>query len=232
MSSPSLSQEAPKSKQSFNIERMLNLIEKAIRPFPKAMLFELYEQGYKDPFEILIACMISIRTLDEVSLKVSLKLFAKARSPQQIGNLSLEELNLLLAPATYHRQKAERILQIAQLISDEYKGHLPCDEDFLRSLPGVGPKTANLVLGIACEQTKIGVDIHVHRVTNRWGYVQAPFPEKTEAVLAKKLPQSQWVRINALLVPFGKHICTGYRPHCTTCPVLSYCRQVGVHHFR
>lgn len=219
-------------KITFDIDDMLDRIEVAVQPYPKAMLFELYESGYQKPFEILVACLISIRTLDEVSLKVSLKLFAKARTPQQMSKLNLDQLDRLLTPSTYHRQKAERILQIAKLIHQKYHDELPCDEQFLRDLPGVGPKTANLVLGIACNQAKIGVDIHVHRVTNRWGYVQAATPEKTEAALSDKLPHAQWVRINALLVPFGKHICTGRRPHCSTCPVLIYCRQIGVTDFQ
>ncbi|HEX2971755.1 MAG TPA: hypothetical protein VHP11_05450 [Tepidisphaeraceae bacterium] len=105
---------------------------------------------------------------------------------------------------------------------------MPCDEQVLRSFRGVGPKCANLVLGIACGQAAIGVDIHVHRVTNRWGYVSAPTPEKTLSELQKKLPRQYWVEINRLLVPFGKHICTGTLPHCSTCPVWDMCRQVGV----
>jgi endonuclease III len=105
---------------------------------------------------------------------------------------------------------------------------LPCDREVMLALPGVGPKCANLVLGIACGEARIGVDIHVHRVTNRWGYVQAPTPEKTMEQLEAKLPRRYWVEINRLLVPFGKHVCTGRLPKCSTCPVLDMCRQVGV----
>jgi endonuclease-3 len=215
-------------KRTFHIEDMLNRIEQAVQPYPKAMLFELFERGFQKPFEILVACMISIRTLDEVSLKVSLGLFSKARTPLEISKLGVERLDQYLHGSTYHRQKAERILQISKLVQSQYDGELPCDESVLLSLPGVGPKTANLVLGITCHQAKIGVDIHVHRVTNRWGYVQAKTPLATEVQLMEKLPHAQWVRINALLVPFGKHICTGVKPHCSTCPVLAECRQVGV----
>ncbi len=111
---------------------------------------------------------------------------------------------------------------------DEHGGHLPCDRDVLLSLAGVGPKCANLVLSIACGEPHISVDIHVHRVTNRWGYVQTSTPERTLAALEEKLPQRYWAEINPLLVPFGKHICTGRLPRCTICPVLEMCRQVGV----
>ena len=107
-------------------------------------------------------------------------------------------------------------------------GELPCEEPALLALPGVGPKCAHLALGIACGATLISVDIHVHRVTNRWGYVAASTPEKTMAALEAKLPKRYWIEINRLLVPFGKHICTGNLPHCSTCPVLEMCQQVGV----
>src|SRR5438034_1896308 len=130
---------------------------------------------------------------------------------------------------TFHAPKARQIRELARRVEDEFGGRLPCDFDTLTSFAGVGPKCANLALGIACGQaTGVGVDIHVHRVTNRWGYVHTPTPEKTMAALHEKLPRDYWVEINALLVPFGKHICTGKLPKCTTCPVLEFCRQVGV----
>ena len=115
-----------------------------------------------------------------------------------------------------------------QNLGHGYGGTLPCDQAALLEFPGVGPKCANLALGIACGEAGIGVDIHVHRVTNRWGYVQSASPEKTMALLQDKLPRQYWVELNALLVPFGKHICTGVLPRCSTCPVLEFCRQVEV----
>jgi endonuclease III len=215
----------------FNIDKMLKRIELAVQNYPKAMLFELYERGYTKPFEILVACMLSIRTLDEVSFEASLDLFSKARTPKEISKLSVETLDRLIAKSTYHRQKAARIIQIAQYVESEYNGELPCDQSVLLNLPGVGPKTANLVLGITCGEMQIGVDTHVHRITNRWGYVSTRTPKETEIQLSKKLPRKHWVKINALLVPFGKHICTWRHPKCPTCPVLEYCRQVGVTSF-
>ena len=110
----------------------------------------------------------------------------------------------------------------------EHGGELPCDLEKLLGFRGVGIKCANLVLGIACGQPRVGVDIHVHRITNRWGYVATSTPEKTTVALEATLPERYWVEINALLVPFGKHVCTGTAPRCSTCPVLSMCRQVGV----
>jgi len=215
-------------QKPFDIDLAIKLISEAVSPFPKAAMFELAQDGFDSPFEQLVACMISIRTYDEVSLPTARKLFARARTPAQISKLTPEEIDSLINTSTFHERKAGQIHEIARRIMDEYDGNLPCDSDVLRSFPGVGPKCANLVLGIACGQPYISVDIHVHRVTNRWGYVKATTPEKTMAALETKLPQKHWVDINRLLVPFGKHICTGTLPKCSTCPVLNMCQQVGV----
>ncbi len=215
-------------KKTFDIDLAVKLISDAVRPFPKAAMFELAEDGFDSPFEQLVACMISIRTYDEVSLPTARKFFARARMPEQVSQMTPQEIDSLISASTFHERKAEQIHVIANRILDEYDGSLPCDSEILLSLPGVGPKCANLVLGIACGQPFISVDIHVHRVTNRWGYVQASTPEKTMVALEAKLPQEHWIDINRLLVPFGKHICMGERPRCSTCPVLEMCQQVGV----
>jgi len=212
----------------FDIDLAIKLINDAVRPFPKAAMFELAEEGFKSPFEQLVACMISIRTYDEVSLPTARKLFARARTPAEVSQLTFAEIDSLISTSTFHERKAGQIHEIACLIMDKYDGNLPCEREILLSFPGVGPKCANLVLGIACGQPSISVDIHVHRVTNRWGYVKTSTPEKTMAALEAKLPHEHWIDINRLLVPFGKHICTGERPHCSTCPVLDMCQQVGV----
>jgi endonuclease-3 len=215
-------------KKPFDINRVLNRISKAIEPWPKAAMFELAEDGFNSPFEQLVACIISIRTYDEVTIPTARRLFEKARTPEEMVKLTPVEIDTLIRTSTFHERKAAQIHIIAQRILDEYGGKLPCNAEILMSFAGVGPKCANLVLGIACDQPFISVDIHVHRVTNRWGYVQAKTPEKTMVALAKVLPKRHWVDINRLLVPFGKHICTGNLPKCSTCPVLDMCQQVGV----
>ncbi|TQK07198.1 endonuclease III [Herbaspirillum sp. SJZ107] len=219
-------------KQAFDIGVALERIEQAVQPWPKAALFQLAEEGYTSVFEQLLACMISIRTYDEVTLPVSRTLFARARTPASIGQLSWEELDALISPSTFHERKAQQILAIAHQVETQFGGDLPGDRDVLLSFAGVGPKCANLVLGVACGTPVISVDIHVHRVTGRWGYVKASTPEKTLLALETVLPQEYWITINRLLVPFGKHICTGTRPRCSTCPVLDMCRQVGVEEHR
>lgn len=191
-------------------------------------MFELAERGHRTLFEQLIACVISIRTLDEVSLPVALELFRHAPTPEAIAKLPAAKIDRLIRASSFHETKAAAIREIARRTVSEFGGKLPCDAEVLMSFKGVGPKCANLALGVACGESRISVDIHVHRVTNRWGVISTRSPEQSMVALEKILPKRYWIEINRLLVPFGKHICTGQRPKCSTCPVLEYCRQVGV----
>jgi len=208
---------------------MMSRLRSAVADRPKPVLFELAERGYGSPFEILTACIITIRTLEEVSLPTSLRLFEVARTPEAVAKLTPQKIDDLIHACTFHEPKSRTIHAIAKRVVKEFSGRLPCDFETLTGFSGVGPKCANLVLGIACDKPGgIPVDIHVHRVTNRWGYVAAKTPEKTMAALEAALPKKYWVEINKLMVPFGKFVCTGKLPKCSTCPVLEYCRQVGV----
>jgi endonuclease III len=220
--------EAGPAKLAFDIDAVLERVWLAVRPFPQAALFELAEEGFRSPFEVLVACLISVRTHDEVTVVVARRLFARARTPEGIVRLPVEELTDLIAPTAFRETKAGQLATISRRVLAEHGGELPCEDERLRSFAGVGPKCANLVLGIACGQARVAVDVHVDRVTNRWGYVPTKTPEATMVALEQKLPRRYWLEINRLLVPFGKHICTGTRPLCSTCPVLEYCRQVGV----
>jgi endonuclease-3 len=215
-------------KRPFHIDEVMARIAEAVAEFPKAAMFELADEGFGSPFEMLVACVISIRTYDETTLVCARKLFALARDPEAMSRLPESEIDRAIGLSTFHEPKARQIREMARRIVEEHGGDLPCESEVLTSFQGVGPKCANLVLGIACRQSRIGVDIHVHRVTNRWGYVAEKTPEKTMAALESKLPGKYWVEINRLLVPFGKHVCTGTLPKCSTCPVLDMCRQVGV----
>lgn len=219
-------------KQPFDIDEMMARVEEAVKPFPKAALFELAEDGFDAPFEQLVACIISIRTRDEQMLPMARRFFAKARTPEAVSGLSIQEIDAMIQASAFHENKAEQIHAIATEIVNEYGGELPCEEDVLLSFHGVGPKCANLVLSIACDKPQIGVDVHVHRITNRWGYVETNSPKQTMRALEEKLPRRYWVDINRLLVPFGKHICPGRAPFCSTCPVFAMCRQVGVDEYR
>ena len=215
-------------KKPFDIEEAIPLLREAVAPYPKAALFELAGEGHTSVFEILVACIISIRTRDETTLPVSRRLFASARTPSEIAALTVKQIERLIHPCTFHDVKAKTIRTIAKETVAKYGDALPCDAEALMEFKGVGPKCAHLAAGIACEAELTGVDIHVHRVTNRWGYVSAKTPEKTMEQLHEKLPRHYRVEINALLVPFGKHVCTGEMPKCSECPLLSMCEQVRV----
>jgi endonuclease-3 len=215
-------------KRPFDIDVAIERIREAVRPFPKAMLFQLYEEGHTSTFEVLVACLISVRTRDETSLLMAQRLFARARTPSEMSRLDINDIDALIDKCAFHLVKAEQIHTMAELIVAENDGSLPCSFDLMTSYPGIGPKCANLALGIACGESQIGVDIHVHRITNRWGYLATRTPEATRAALEAKLPRKYWLDINALLVPFGKHICTPTSPKCSTCPVLDMCEQQNV----
>lgn len=215
-------------KKPFDITGMLKRIEKATLPYPKAAMFELFQKGYTSLFEQLISCIISIRTLDETTIPLSEKLFSLARTPEELLRLSPQELEKLLLGSQFPGQKAYTLLGIAKTAVEEYGGSLPADYEKLTSLKGVGPKCAKLALGVATGLPGISVDVHVHRVVNRWGLVQTKSPEATMVVLEEIIPKKKWIDVNRLLMPFGKHICVLHSPFCSTCPVLDYCRQVGV----
>lgn len=215
-------------KKPFDVNHMLRSIDKAVRSYPKAAMFELYENGYDSLFEQLVSCIISIRTLDETTIPLSEKLFAEARTPEQMLKFSPLQLESLLDGSQYPGQKAYTILGIAKAAVELYGGNLPADYEKLTGLKGVGPKCASLALGVAAGQPGISVDVHVHRVVNRWGLVQTKTPEKTMEALERLVPKAKWIDVNRLLMPFGKHICVLHSPFCSTCPVLDYCRQVGV----
>ncbi len=192
------------------------------------MMRGLADEGYTTVFQQLVACIISVRTLEETSIVITRRLFERAQTPATLAELELSEIDRIIHGSGFHNEKSRLIQLVAQRTVAEFGDDLPCDFEVLTSFPGVGPKCANLVLGIACGVPAIGVDIHVHRITNRWGYVHTRTPEQTLAALTAELPSRYWIDINALLVPFGKHICTPTRPWCSTCPIFDQCQRVGV----
>ncbi len=225
---PSPAPGAVPEKQPFDVDVAVGRLREAVRPFKRAALFELRDDGFGSAFEQLVACIVSIRTRDEDTIPISRRIFARARTPAEFAELSAGEVYELLDGSSFREGKAPQLLEIARRCVAEHGGEAPCSFEALTNFHGVGPKCANLVLGIACGVPRIGVDIHVHRVTNRWGYVAAPTPEKTMVALERTLPERYWVTINELLVPFGKHVCTGTLPKCSTCPLMEMCQQVGV----
>lgn len=215
-------------KKPFDVEIVLERVRQAVQPFPPAALFGLADEGFASVWEQLVACIISIRTRDEVTTVAARELFSVARTPADMLALTAQEIDRRIAASTFHERKAAQIRRIAEQTVAEHGGALPCDRDTLLGFHGVGPKCAHLVLGIACGEPRVSVDVHVGRVTHRWGYVHASTPEAAMRELEAKLPLRYHVDINRWLVPFGKHICTGRVPRCSECPVLPWCEQVGV----
>ncbi|HEX7125806.1 MAG TPA: endonuclease III [Thermodesulfobacteriota bacterium] len=180
------------------------------------------------PFQILIATVLSLRTQDSTTIHAARRLFALASDPRAM--LALDEATIAKAiyPVGFYRQKAGQIREICRILLERYGGEVPRDLDALLELPGVGRKTANLVVSLGYGLPGICVDTHVHRITNRWGYVETRTPEETEKALRAKLPRPYWIEINRLLVQFGQGICRPISPRCSTCPVARWCRRVGV----
>ena len=212
----------------YPLDSMFDAIEAHDVGRPKAAMFGLAAEGYDSLYEQLVSCVLSIRTYDETSFPASVALFARARTPAQMLALEREELVTLIAKCTYPGQKADTIRALSRQVVEEYDGQTPADFAKLTAFKGVGPKCANLALGVALGVPAISVDVHVHRVVNRWGLVSAKTPVKTLAALERVVPRRRWVDVNRLLMPFGKHTCTLHRPHCGACPVRAYCAQVGV----
>jgi endonuclease-3 len=219
-------------KQPFDIDEVFRRLRVAVADLPKAAMFELRDRGFDAPFEQLVGSLISARTRDETTLVICPRLFKVARTPAQVARLDEPTVGRLLSGATFADVKARDILELSRRIVAEHHGRVPDTLEGLTSFRGVGPKIAALTLAIGFGRPAIAVDIHVHRVTNRWGYVQTKTPEKTALALAEILPKRYWIEINERLVPFGKFICTAARPRCSSCLLLSMCRQVGVHNPR
>jgi endonuclease-3 len=215
-------------KDHFDIDEAFRLLRSALAGVPQAAMFALRDQGHDTPFEQLVGSLISARTRDETTLPVCLRLFAKARTPAAMAALDESTITRLLAGVAFAEVKARDIRALSRAIVAEHGGRVPDTLEGLTAFRGVGPKIAALTLAVGFNRPAIAVDIHVHRIVNRWGYVSAPTPEKTAAALTAKLPERYWIEINERLVPFGKTICTGTRPHCRTCPLVRMCRQVGV----
>ena len=215
-------------KEPFDIDETFRRLRHATTGLPKAAMFELRDRGYGSPFEQLVGALVSARTRDEVTVPVCERLFAVARTPKQF--LALDEARLItfLHSVTFPEPKARDLKEIARRIVEEHGGEVPDTVGGLTAFRGVGPKIAALTLGVALGRPAIAVDIHVHRVVNRWSYVAAGTPEKTQERLKAVLPQRYWIEINERLVPFGKAVCTGVQPRCSTCLLLSMCRRVGV----
>jgi endonuclease-3 len=188
----------------------------------------LMAETYESSFRVLISCILSLRTQDATTAKASHRLFAVADSPQAMVKLPARKIEKLIYPVGFYKTKARQILEMCRTIINRHAGKVPDEIDDLLAFKGVGRKTANLVVTLGYNKPGICVDTHVHRISNRWGYIKTATPEKTEIALRAKLPKKYWIEYNNLLVNFGQHLCRPISPLCSECPVKKYCRQIGV----
>jgi len=210
-----------------DIDSIIKVLRKAVSDFKSPIVRELIEKE-RNPFKVLIATILSLRTKDDVTRVSSERLFNIADTPEKMIKIPLEEIEKTIYPVGFFRNKAETIIAVCNTLIEKYDGNVPCDMDELLSMKGVGRKTANLVLSSGFGVNAICVDTHVHRISNRLGYVKTKDPEETEMVLREKLPLEYWIEFNDLLVSFGQNICKPISPLCTKCPIHSYCIRVGV----
>jgi endonuclease-3 len=214
-----------------NVGRILAIIRREA-PAWNAPVLTLMAAEKRDPFLTLIGCVLSLRTKDETTALAAPRLFAQAATPQAILAMEPDAIAKLIYPVGFYRTKARTIRSISEKLLDDYNGRVPDDIDELTKLPGVGRKTANLVVTEAYGKPGICVDTHVHRISNRWGLVKAATPDKTEQALRQALPQRYWIECNSLLVAFGQTLCQPVSPWCSRCPVSRFCPQIGVTHSR
>ena len=219
------------TKQSFldngQIAGVIKLLKVAMRDLPDPSV-TLVGKKFKSPFLVLISCLLSLRTRDETTLPACERLFARADTMQGMLDIPVSEIQRLIYPVGFYKTKALRIHEICESLIQRFGGQVPDDLDLLLTLNGVGRKTANLVLTEGFGKPGICVDTHVHRISNRLGYLKTSTPDATESALRKKLPKEYWIEYNALLVTWGQNVCKPISPLCSTCPVNRICRRVNV----
>lgn len=210
-----------------NIDKIVSLVKKEVSKY-KEPVVERFNRRLKDPFWVLIGCVLSLRTKDETTDRVVANLIAEARTPAEILRLPVPKLTKLLYPTGFYRVKTKNVRSISAIIMNKYHNRVPDTMEELLALPGVGRKTANLVLTVAFDKYGICVDTHVHKIFNRWGYLRTKMADDTEMALREKLPKKYWKKINYWLVIFGQNVCLSVSPWCSRCPVSNHCPKVGV----
>lgn len=209
-----------------DIEKIIKILRKEVKKYGKPIVTKL-KIDFNDPFIILISTVLSQRTRDEITEKASFKLFSRAKNPYEILRLKEEEIEKLIYPVGFYKVKARRIKGICNTLIEKYGGKVPDTIEELLKIKGVGRKTANLVITLGFDKYGICVDTHVHRISNRIGYVKTRTPYETEMVLREKLPKKFWKIFNDLLVVWGQNICRPVKPLCERCAISKYCNFWG-----
>jgi endonuclease-3 len=207
-----------------DIHHVVRILKREIRQWPVPAIGKYVET----PFTVLISCILSLRTQDRTTLAASDRLFAIAANPKAMLAVPLKQIEEAIYPVSFYRTKARTIHTICEQLLSRHEGDVPSDFDALLALHGVGRKTANIVVTLGFQKAGIAVDTHVHRISNRLGYVRTKTPEKTEMALRRKLPPRYWIVFNDLLVAYGQNLCKPISPHCSTCKIAAYCRRIGV----
>lgn len=213
-----------------NIDEVISLVKKQIEKFKAPYVTRISSE--KNPFKILVSTILSSRTKDEITKQASQRLFLKVKNPNDLIKLSIKEIEKLIYPVGFYRVKARNLKKLAEVLIKDYNGKVPNSINELIKLPGVGRKTANLVVTLGFNKYGICVDTHVHRIVNRWGYIKTKTPEETEYALRKKLPKKYWKKINSILVVFGQNICTPILPKCSSCNLNNICPKNNVKRFK
>jgi endonuclease III len=216
---------------SRRLATMLRRIRRALEGTTPPVV-TLIAESERDPFKVLISTILSARTKDDVTAAASARLFRAAPRAPDLAALEAKRVEALIFPVGFYRTKARNVVAAARQLLERFDGRVPCTIDELVTLPGVGRKTANLVLTEGFRQPAICVDTHVHRITNIWGYVETRTPTETEKALRGKLPRGQWLDLNRTLVAFGQHTCVPASPWCSRCPVAEWCPRAGVRRSR
>ena len=183
-------------------------------------------EEFKNPYLVLIACILSLRTNDKTTYPATLRMLELAKTPDEMKNVSVEDLSKAIYPVGFYENKAKQIIELSKTIDEELGGQVPDEIEDLIKFKGVGRKTANLVLSLGFNKPAICVDVHVHRIFNRLGYIKTKTPEETEFALREKLPQKYWIDINTLLVTHGQNVCKPIKPKCLECPIAGYCAKI------
>jgi endonuclease-3 len=210
------------------IHAAIRIVRREIRRWQEPVVGVVAKESDRDPFLILISTLLSLRTKDKTTREAGDRLFALARTPAAMLKLPLKKIERAIYPVGFYRIKAKSIHHICRRLIDDYAGTVPDSIDELVTLPGVGRKTANLVVTIGYGKPGICVDIHVHRISNRWGYIKTKTPEESENALRHKLPKQYWITYNDLLVPYGQNLCLPVSPYCSRCKLSDLCDRVGV----
>ena len=214
-----------------SLEAIIATLQEHVQDSPLPSVSAVAERR-PDPFHILVSTMISLRTKDEVTSVASERLLSRAPTAQELSRLGQKQVAELIYPAGFYNTKAKNLKNMAKALVRRYAGRVPQSMEQLLELPGVGRKTANLVRNLGYGLDGICVDTHVHRISNRLGWVQTKTPEQTESALEQLLPRRYWIPINELLVRFGQTVCTPVSPFCSRCPIRGHCPRVGVERSR